>query len=113
MFCDTTAGKGPTQQGPSRPTGLSAICQAIHNTCGMQKIFVTVALAFLIQSKPATPDLTHYFAGLHGTFVVLDGKTNQFIRYNPERAKARFSPCSTFKIPHTAILLESGAAPEG
>src|SRR5687767_10332832 len=28
------------------------------------------------------------------------------------RAAERFAPCSTFKIPHTALLLESGAAPD-
>jgi beta-lactamase class D len=81
--------------------------------CGdvMKKIAPLFALIFILQLNASRPDLTHYFAGLDATFVLLNGKTNQFIRYNPNRAAQRFSPCSTFKIPHTALLLESGVAP--
>ena len=45
-----------------------------------------------------------------GTFVLLDGQTGAFTRWNAARADQRFAPCSTFKIPNTAILLETGAA---
>src|SRR5687768_304065 len=64
------------------------------------------------QRAPVAPDLSHHFAGLNGTFVLLNGTTSEYIRHNPARAAERFPPCSTFKIPHTAILLESGAAPD-
>jgi beta-lactamase class D len=47
-----------------------------------------------------------------GTFVLLNGRTGEYTRYNSERAATRFPPCSTFKIPNTAILLESGVAPD-
>ena len=58
----------------------------------------------------AQPDVASHFAGLNGTFVLLDGTTGEkHVRHNPP-AHQRFSPCSTFKIPHTAILPESGAA---
>ena len=44
--------------------------------------------------------------------MLLNGATGEHVRHNPSRAARRFAPCSTFKIPHTAILLESGAAPD-
>jgi beta-lactamase class D len=56
-------------------------------------------------------DLARHFKGLTGTFVLLNGTTGEYLRHNELRAAERFSPCSTFKIPNTAILLESGAAP--
>ncbi len=61
---------------------------------------------------PTVPDLSGHFNGMNGTFVLLNGTTGAFIRHNPARAAERFAPCSTFKIPHTAILLESGVAPD-
>lgn len=78
----------------------------------MPSIVALLALTFIVQSNARPPDLTHYFAGLDATFVLLNGKTNQFTRYNAARADQRFSPCSSFKIPHTALLLESGIAPD-
>jgi beta-lactamase class D/beta-lactamase class D OXA-10 len=78
----------------------------------MRSVFV-FGLALLISIQGTTnPDLSRHFEGLDGTFVVLQGSTNEYIRYNPARAAERFAPCSTFKIPHTAILLESGAVPD-
>lgn len=64
------------------------------------------------QRAPVAPDLSSHFAGLNGTFVLLNGTTAEYIRHNPTRAAVRFAPCSTFKIPHTAILLEAGTAPD-
>ena len=52
-------------------------------------------------------DLSRHFQGIDGTFVLLDGQTGRYTRWNEARARPRFSPCSTFKIPNTAILLES------
>ena len=78
----------------------------------MRVITVPFALALASQAISTVPDLSHDFVGVVGTFVLLNGRTNEYVRYNPTRADARFSPCSTFKIPHTAILLESGIAPD-
>jgi beta-lactamase class D len=70
---------------------------------------LALALAFgLVDS----PDLSRHFVGINGTFVLLDGQTGKYIRYNPGRAGQRYPPCSTFKIPNTAIALESGVAPD-
>lgn len=63
-----------------------------------------------VVQTPSRPDLAGHFKGLNGTFVLLNGATGEYIRYNAKRAVERFAPCSTFKIPHTAILLESGVA---
>jgi beta-lactamase class D len=74
--------------------------------------FVLVALILLGPSVAAQqqPDLARHFGGLDGTFVLLDASTGAYTRHNPKRARERFAPCSTFKVPNTAILLESGAA---
>ena len=65
----------------------------------------------LFAAVPAAgQDLGRHFEGIDGTFVLLDGQTGAFTRWHDERAARRFAPCSTFKIPNTAILLETGAA---
>lgn len=60
----------------------------------------------------AVVDLSGHFRELDGTFVLLDASSGRIVRHNPARAAERFAPCSTFKIPNTAILLESGAVPD-
>ena len=79
---------------------------------GLACLLLTVPVLIGSQGVRAVPDFSHHFAGLDGTFVLLNGTTGEYIRHNPKRAAQRFAPCSTFKIPHTAILLESGAAPD-
>jgi beta-lactamase class D len=61
--------------------------------------------------KPA-PDLSPFFAGYEGCFVVWDVTADEYIRYNPERCAERLSPCSTYKIPHSLIALETGVIPD-
>ena len=46
--------------------------------------------------------------GVVGTAVVYDLKTDQYEVYDPERAARKFTPASTFKIPHSLIALETG-----
>lgn len=60
----------------------------------------------------AGPDLQRHFttAGVKGTFVLLDAQTGRILRSDPERARTRFLPASTFKIPNTLIALETGVA---
>jgi beta-lactamase class D len=73
----------------------------------------TVLVAVLCVAAPAfarAQDLSRHFQGIDGTFVLLDGQTGAFTRWNAARATRRFAPCSTFKIPNTAILLETAAA---
>ena len=71
-----------------------------------------LALILLVPSASAQeqPDLARHFGDLDGTFVMLDASSGKYVRHNPKRAQERFAPCSTFKVPNTAILVESGAA---
>lgn len=63
------------------------------------------------QVTPAEqPDLGRFFGESEGTFVLLDAQTGRVLRHNPERARTRFLPASTFKIPNTLIALETGIA---
>jgi beta-lactamase class D len=71
-----------------------------------------VGLLLMTCSPGFAQDLSTHFAGIDGTFVLLNGRTGEYVRHNPERATQRFAPCSTFKIPHTAMFLENGTAPD-
>ena len=46
--------------------------------------------------------------GVGGTFVLLDVPSHALTAANPARAKRRFVPASTFKIPNTLIGLDAG-----
>ena len=60
--------------------------------------------------QPGEVDLSRHFAGLEGTFVVLDAQSGRIRRHNPARAAERLLPASTFKIPNALIALETGVA---
>ncbi|MCA1562041.1 MAG: class D beta-lactamase [Acidobacteria bacterium] len=75
-------------------------------------LVVCVPVTVAVAQTPSPPDLARHFQGLNGTFVLLNATTGEYLRFNPKRAAERFAPCSRFKIPHTAILLESGVAPD-
>jgi beta-lactamase class D len=58
-------------------------------------------------------DLSAHFAGVDpgdATFVVLHAASGEIMRYNPARARMRFIPASTYKIPNSLIALETGVA---
>jgi len=81
----------------------------------MKPLF-TIAIVFFILQAHATdwkenPEVTELFknADVDGTFVLYDVAAQQFIGHNQARAKTRFIPASTFKIPHTLIGLYVGA----
>ena len=71
---------------------------------------ILTVLCLIAATPAAAQDLARHFQGIDGTFVLLDGQTGAFTRWNAARADRRFAPCSTFKVPNTAILLETGAA---
>ena len=54
-------------------------------------------------------DLARFFAGYQACFVLLDVKTNKYIRYNEKECQQAYSPCSSFKVPNSLIGLDSGA----
>ncbi len=53
-------------------------------------------------------DLSEYFTGYDGTFLLYDMKKNKYTIYNKEQSEKAVSPVSTFKIPHALIGLETG-----
>jgi beta-lactamase class D len=53
-------------------------------------------------------DLSRHFDGLEATFVLLDPQRERRVHHNPARARTRFLPASTFKIPNSLIALETG-----
>lgn len=56
-------------------------------------------------------DFARYFAaaGTVGTLLIYDLRQDRTLVHNPDRARARFTPASTFKIPNSLIGLETGA----
>jgi len=48
------------------------------------------------------------FDGIDGAMVIYDLQGHKYSRYNADRCARRFSPKSTFKIPHALIALETG-----
>lgn len=62
-------------------------------------------------ASTAQPDLSRFFAGVDGAFVLHDPQTGRTVRHNPERSRTRFLPASTFKIPNSLIALETGVVP--
>lgn len=53
-------------------------------------------------------DLSSYFTGYDGTFVLYDMNHREYTIYNKQKSEKRVSPNSTFKIPHALIGLETG-----
>ena len=55
-------------------------------------------------------DLSEYFEGVEGTFVLYEPAHELRRVHNPDRAEERYTPASTFKIPNSLIALETGVA---
>lgn len=55
-----------------------------------------------------TKDLSSYFKGYEGCFVLYNLTDDSYIKFNEEKCSKRVSPCSTFKIPNSLIALETG-----
>ncbi|MED2972889.1 BlaR1 family beta-lactam sensor/signal transducer [Fictibacillus sp. B-59209] len=60
-------------------------------------------------NRTVNEDLSHYFAGYDGSFVLYDMKANQYHIYNENQSKLRVSPDSTYKIYSALFGLESDA----
>jgi beta-lactamase class D len=55
-------------------------------------------------------DLSQFFEGHPGCFVLYDPQTDSFLRYHPKDCAERFTPCSTFKIANSLIALDTGVS---
>lgn len=53
-------------------------------------------------------DLSQYFTGYEGTFVLLDPQLGEYTIYNEPKSETRVSPYSTYKILNSLIGLEVG-----
>jgi beta-lactamase class D len=58
---------------------------------------------------PTTATLTAEFGSRVGTAAFFDSESGRWTFHEEGRARQRFSPCSTFKIPNSLIGLEAGA----
>jgi beta-lactamase class D len=79
------------------------------------RVIAAIVLTFAcanagVGATSTTRDLSGFFGGRDGCFVLYDSQKDTYIRYNPKACAERFSPCSTFKIPHTMIALDTGVA---
>lgn len=83
----------------------SSIKSSVNNSNNQSgKTMETAAKA----TTTATEDLSGYFEGFEGCFVLLDGKKDELTVYNEVKCKKRVPPCSTFKIVNSLIGLETG-----
>ena len=75
--------------------------------------FVTTALADIDHGEREVPGWRSIFEkyDTDGTIVIRDerGANDQTFVYNKERSTIRYTPASTFKLPHTLFALDSGA----
>jgi len=105
--------------------GLFSLESDIQVTTKRYKAFnkliehLSIVLSFCVLLQPTAiamerEDWSQYFDQFNakGTIVVVDQRSNieQIFVFNNERANRRFSPASTFKIPHTLFALDTGAA---
>jgi beta-lactamase class D len=74
-------------------------------------ILLSIAYASVgLGASSATRDLSEFFGGRQGCFVLYDSQNDSYLRHNPKGCAERYSPCSTFKIPNTLIALHTGVA---
>jgi beta-lactamase class D len=59
-----------------------------------------------------TLDLASFFEGYDGCFVLWDVTQDKYVYHNRAMCSTQLSPCSTYKIPHALIALETGVIPD-
>ncbi len=68
----------------------------------MNRLTIILFLLAYVSSGVCTTstnrDLSEFFGGRRGCFVLYDAQADSFIRFNPQSCAERFTPCSTFKI---------------
>lgn len=71
-------------------------------------IIVSTNVSIFAKSSTTIENLSSYFVGYTGTFVMYDWRKDSYYIYNEEQSETRLSPCSTFKIANSLIGLETG-----
>lgn len=92
------------------PTFVWALLFTVISGCGVTAAPEGSSEANTDSARTELRDLSRFFGDLDGTFVLLDAQTGDMVVYNADRARTRFLPASTFKIPNTLIALETGVA---
>jgi len=89
---------------------IPTLFRKLAAACGVTLLAAAPALA--APSCKEDPALAKAFAqaDARGTFVLLDGQTGALVCHDALRAEAGFLPASTYKIPNSAIALETGVA---
>lgn len=85
----------------------------IMNPLYFKRIMTILFFCFLAgnlygQNRETKPELSKYFQGFQGAFVLYDLNKNHVVCYNPDRCAKNFLPASTFKILNSLIGLETG-----
>jgi len=75
-------------------------------------LLAVVVLAAPAAGEDVEKDLGHHFPGFRSSFVLRDVAGGRTVRHDAPMARARTSPCSTFKIPNSLIGLETGVIPD-
>jgi beta-lactamase class D len=71
-------------------------------------VLLGVLLAVPAAAEDVTQDLGAHFQGFRSALVLRDVTAGRTVRHGVPLARARASPCSTFKIPSSLIGLETG-----
>lgn len=73
-------------------------------------LFALVLLASVARASETVErtDLADIFQGFDGTFIMYDEGADRYTVFNKTLSETRLPPCSTFKVFHALIGLDSG-----
>ena len=72
-------------------------------------LLIFILLTVSVQGQETNKnDLSQFFEGIEGCFVLYNYNDDSYTKYNEERCAKRFLPASTFKVPNSLIGLETG-----
>ncbi len=75
----------------------------------MKKLIFATIIAFFCIHVHASPDLSHYFQGKTGCFLLYDVNAHKIIaNYNTSQCKKRIAPQSTFKVALSLMAFDQG-----
>jgi bla regulator protein BlaR1 len=75
---------------------------------GLITLLILIPTIILADAHIQHLNLEPYFENYNGCFVFYDESSKSYLIYNQEKCERRVSPCSTFKIYHALIGLETG-----
>ena len=88
---------------------LLLICTMVYCLSPLLTVYASQDASYNFQSQNVEAmDLSSYFKGTDGTFVLYDTVSDQYQIYNQELSTKRISPDSTFKIYSGLFALEEG-----